>query len=158
MPIAVQSDVEASMMRELTPGEAKYVLTLLERVESRLLSRIPDLAERAEGDIVFRGNVVAVEAEAVARVFRSPDGGRLKSETEGNYSYQLNMMVASGLLDVLDREWELLGVGVGAVEVAAPITDKYLETRRNRGCPPDRQFQYCWPAQDSMSTPWGGSP
>lgn len=155
MAVAVDRDVEVSLLRELTPGEKEYVPQLLDRAESMILSRVSDAVGRAQSDSVFRSTLVAVEAEMVARVLRSPNSGIYQSETEGNYSYRINWQVASGLLDVLDREWERLGVG-GGVEVAAPRTDLYLDSRLQRGCPPPYRFQFGWPGEGDMSESWPG--
>ena len=99
-----------------------------------------------------------IEAEAVARVLRADDGGIYRSETEDGYSYQLNYMVASGLLDILEKDWKNLAqaTGSGRFRTVAPATDGYAAARYrswgpNIALPPDRQFQYGWPAQDSFS-------
>lgn len=146
MAVAQIIDVEASLMRALTESESQYVAVLLERAESLLLVRISDLLARVEKEPNFKAIVVMVEAEAVARVFRNPSAYR--QETEGNYSYTLNFDVASGLLDILAREWERLGAKVGFGSIA-PGLDGYLSTRR--GGRPDLHFQYEWPAHDDFS-------
>lgn len=146
MAVADRSDVETSLMRSLSESEGAYVDALLARAETLLLVRIPTLLERVEAEPQFRKLVVMVEAEAVARVFRNPSAYR--QESEGNYSYSLNYEVASGLLDILDREWSRLGVG-GGFRAIAPRTDGYLATRG--GGRPDLWFQYGWPAYDDHS-------
>ncbi len=146
--IASSENVEAAMQRELTAAEKQYVDGLLLRAERILVSRLPDLRERAASDPDFSALVADVESEAVARVYRAPEGGVVRQEAEGNYSYSLNMQVASGLLDVLDREWELLGLSPwGSV---APAVDGYAASRYS-GIAPHLQFQYGWPAETQMS-------
>lgn len=126
MSLAVPEDVETSLMRDLTQTEQKYVQALLERAENLLLVRINDLNERSKHDTAFRDLAAATEGEAVARVFRNP--AALQQESEGNYSYSVNFQVASGLLDILDAEWERLGENktVGSI---APIVDGYAAAR-----------------------------
>lgn len=125
MTLATEQDVETSLMRELTTSESQYVGPLLERVEALLSVKLSDLTARAANEPNFGKVAVAVEAEAVARVFRNPEA--FKQETEGNYGYSLNFEVASGLLDILEREWLRLGVSVlGSI---APIMDGYASAR-----------------------------
>lgn len=125
MAHAKQTDVETSLMRELTPSESQYVVAMLDRAEALLKARIPDLEEKVAASADYLARVVAITAEAVARVFRNPAGYR--QESEGNYSYSLNFQVASGLLDVLDNEWSRLGIGM--LGSLAPTMDGYLATR-----------------------------
>ena len=152
MAVATRKDVETSLMRDLDANEEKYVLDLLDRAERLIQSRIPDLHTRIESDPCggFQNTVADVEAEAVARVFRAPDSGVYSSETEGNYSYSVNMQVASGLLDILDAEWSRLGLGNwGRIR---PQTDGYIQTRGMHSYQLNPyQFQYGWPARDNIS-------
>lgn len=125
MALAQISDVEASLLRSLTTPESQHVGALLERAERILTTRIPDLLDQATADASFRDLVVAVESEAVARVFRNPEG--LRQESEGNYMYTVNAAVASGLLTILRDEWQRLGVSpIGSI---APATDGYARAR-----------------------------
>jgi len=141
MTIATPEDIATSLLRGLTESEADLTVPLLERVEARITARIPDLADRIT-DVTFKKLVAEIEAEAVARVLRAPDGGLYTSETEGEYSYQLNSVLASGALDITDTEWGRLLSPWGSV---APETDGYLATRGYWHVPPDRRFQYSWP-------------
>lgn len=144
--LASPADVELSLLRTLTATEREYVAALLRRAEALLRVRIPDLVEKAEADAGYREIVVAIEAEAVARVFRNPSA--IRQEAEGNYSYTVNFEVASGLLDILDREWDRLGMGVGFGSIR-PATDAYLASRG--GVRPDLWFQAGWPAHNDFS-------
>lgn len=126
MSLANPKDVETSLMRTLKESESQYVASLLDRAETLLLSRLPDLLTRAASDQQFKALVVLTEAETVARVFRNPSAYR--QESEGNYSYSLNFEVASGLLDILDREWERLGAGPSLISIA-PKVDGYAAKR-----------------------------
>ena len=154
MTYAKQSDVEVSMMRELTEAEAQYVDPLLERAERLISVRVTDLADRVAADPKLSLVVSDIEAEAVARVLRAPEGGIMRQEGEGNYSYSLNLQVASGLLDILDGEWERLGVS--RLRSVMPETDGYARDRMSMR--PDLNFQYGWPAHNLVSeevdAPW----
>lgn len=114
MAYASVEDVQARLNRPLTDEEEQIAETLLEDVEAIIRSRVPDLEERAE-DENYLALVVMVEANAVLRVLRNPDGYR--QETEGNYSYSLSAAVASGHLFVMGSEWELLGATRGAFTI-----------------------------------------
>lgn len=151
MTVATSEAVETSLMRPLTLTESQYVQDLLARAERMLLARIPNLIARSDSDEVFSHLVSDIEAEAVARVFRAPDNGIMRQEAEGNYSYSLNLHVASGLLDILDKDWAKLGVGSwGSL---GPVTDGYLSSRFS-GVGYPFQFQYGWPAHDEISEQW----
>lgn len=153
MAQATREDVEVSLQRSLTEAEAEYVDALLERAERLLTVRIPDLQDRIAANPAFGEVVADIEAEAVARVFRAPDNGVYRQEAEGNYSYSLNLQVASGLLDILAGDWQKLGVAMwGSI---APATDGYLSTRRG-GIPPNWHFQYGWGGGDQIAeeVPW----
>ena len=151
MSIAKPSDVETAMLRELTEAESQYVGDLLDRAERLLLPRIPDLVARAEENETFSALVADIEAEAVARVFRAPGNGIIRQEAEGNYSYSINLRVASGLLEILGPEWERLGVSTWSS--IAPETDGYAQGRYG-SIPPHLWFQYGWPARNQMSEEW----
>lgn len=156
MAIATTKDLETSLLRSLTPVEEKHADQLLERAERLLLARIPNLYDRTHRDDTGRYHelVADVEAEAVARVLRAPGAGVFTRESTGEHSFGLNLRVASGLLDILDAEWEKLGVTpYGTVQ---PVTDGYLRTRYR--VPPPWQFQYGdGPEHEGMSQPlpWG---
>lgn len=152
MAIGTREDVETSLMRELTSEEEKYIGALLERAENLIRVRIPNLSDRSAQEPDFSSLVAQVEAEAVARVLRAENSGIYKSESEDGYSYQLNMMVASGLLDILPAEWERL-TGSGGLKMVAPATDGYA-ARRLGGVRPDLAFQYVFPAPQHLNAHW----
>lgn len=127
MALATSADVETSLLRPLSEQEKLFVPGLLERAERILSARMPDLGQRATVE-EFRATVVDVEAEAVARVVRNPEG--ITSESEGLYSFSRNAKVASGVLSILDEEWVRLGQPCGAVASVGPQTDAYLAARR----------------------------
>ena len=111
MSIATVEDVQDRLNRPLTDEERRWAKILLGDVEAKIRRRIGDLTDRA-ADEGFRDVVVMVEANAVLRVLRNPEGYR--QETEGNYGYSLSAAVASGHLFVMDSEWADLGYRAGA--------------------------------------------
>ena len=128
MALATGQDVEVSLLRPLTDAEAHYLPDLLDRAGRLLLARMPDLLERVAANRPPLQLVADIEGEMVARVLRAPDNGIMRQESEGNYSYSLNLMVASGLLDVLPKEWAALGVRDGWGSLA-PAADAYAAGR-----------------------------
>lgn len=52
--------------------------------------------------------MIDIEAEAVLRVVRNPDG--LASEQDGAYGYQLSREAADNSLRILPEEWQTLGI------------------------------------------------
>jgi hypothetical protein len=115
---ATVEDVRKRMKRPLTPEEEALATQLLDDAETRIRVRVRDLDTRA-ADPEYLKLVVLVEANAVLRVLRNPEGYR--SEADGDYSYSRLVQVASGLLEILDDDWLLLGVRRGAFTVAPVI-------------------------------------
>lgn len=157
LTIASVEDVKNALRRDFRGDEESHVSSLLAKAENLIRVRYRRLDELTLDEVVF-DLVRNIEAEAVARVLRADDGGIYRSETEDGYSYQLNYMVASGLLDILEKDWKNLAqaTGSGRFRTVAPATDGYAAARYrswgpNIALPPDRQFQYGWPAQDSFS-------
>lgn len=144
--LATASDVSAALLRDLTDVEAANVDRLASRIERRIRRRIPDLAARVAADADYKATVVDVEAEAVARVYRNPNG--MKQESDGTYSYSVDALVASGILKVTDSDWDELGE-YSPVQSLAPAMDGYAQARY--GGNPALQFQNAWPATTSMS-------
>ncbi|SRX93246.1 hypothetical protein MSP7336_01482 [Mycobacterium shimoidei] len=108
MAYAKATDVQAIYGKSLTAEETALVNRRLEQVERKILRRIPDLADQiAEGDI-DQDDVIDIEAEAVLRVIRNPEG--LFSEQDGSYGYQLSREAADNSLRITAEEWERLGV------------------------------------------------
>lgn len=141
------SDVETSLLRDLTDREAQYVDAWLERAERLIKSRLPDLAVRVQSNSEYALIVAGIEGEMVARVFRNPEG--VRQEDEGNYSIRLDAAVSSGLLTVSDEEWQTLGASLNQVTSVAGGMDGYASLRYFTDRP-DLRLQYGWPG--------GGSP
>lgn len=153
LTIASVEDVKSALRRDFRGDEESHVSSLLEKAENLIRVRYRRLDELALDEVVF-DLVRNIEAEAVARVLRADDGGIYKSETEDGYSYQLNYMVASGLLDILEKDWKNLAqaTSTGRFRTVAPATDGYAAARYSgRIAVGPWQFQYGWPGQDSIS-------
>lgn len=108
MALATLHDVETRLGRTLTDQEPVLVATLLGDAEVLLASRNPSLLTQASSDPTFRARAVAVEAAAVVRVLRNPEGYR--SEQSGPFSYSIDTRAAAGFLTILADEWRQLGV------------------------------------------------
>lgn len=153
LTIASAEDVKSALRRDFRGDEESHVSSLLAKAENLIRVRYRRLDELTLDEVVF-DLVRNIEAEAVARVLRADDGGIYKSETEDGYSYQLNYMVASGLLDILEKDWKNLAqaTGSGRYRTLAPATDGYAAARYSgHATAGPWQFQYGWPGQDSIS-------
>lgn len=102
MTTATLTDVENRLGRPLDASEQSLATTLLSDVELLILRRVPDLASLDQATLVM------VEAMAVARVIRNPEG--IKSQNAETFAYTVDSAVSSGRLKLLPDEWYLLGV------------------------------------------------
>ena len=153
LTIASVEDVKSALRRDFRGDEESHVSSLLAKAENLIRIRYRRLDELTLDEVVF-DLVRNIEAEAVARVLRADDGGIYRSETEDGYSYQLNYMVASGLLDILEKDWKNLAqaTGSGRYRTVAPATDGHAAARSSGHIAAGPwQFQYGWPGQDSIS-------
>ena len=73
MAIATVDDVADRAGRPLTTEERTWAAVLLDDVEARLETRIPDLHERVDESPRYRRLVVQVEVAAVLRVLSNPE-------------------------------------------------------------------------------------
>lgn len=110
---AAASDVAVRWGRTLTTEENALVVKRLADAERLILKRIPDLAARITASTINVEDVKQVEADAVLRLVRNPDG--YISETDGNYTYMLSQSSATNKLHIEPDEWELLGWVAGMV-------------------------------------------
>lgn len=108
MAYAKAVDVQAIYGKSLTTEETALVERRLAQVERMILRRIPDLAEQIDAGDLDEADVIDIEAEAVLRVIRNPDG--LFSEQDGSYGYQLSREAADNSLRITAEEWERLGI------------------------------------------------
>lgn len=107
MTYANVSDVSTRLGRPITdPNEVAQVEAWLDDVEALILARIPDLAENVAAGKPSASLVAMVEANAVVRKVKNPDGKQ--NERIDDYSYGLNADAARGDLFLTDAEWGLL--------------------------------------------------
>lgn len=109
MAVATTQDVADRLGRPLDESELPLAETLLGDVELLIRSKARNF------DALDADAVKMVEATAVARVLRNPDGVRSQSADE--FSYTVDSRVASGYLQLLNSEWALLGIGRGYASV-----------------------------------------
>ena len=108
MAYAVAADVTARWAREATTEEIALIDVRLEDVERKIKRTIVDLDQQISDGDILEADVVQVEADAVLRLARNPEG--YLSESDGSYTYQLRHDLAVGRLVIMADEWEALGV------------------------------------------------
>jgi hypothetical protein len=122
MSYAAAQDVTDRLGRDVSGNTALITLitTRLSDVERLIKRRIPDLDAQLAADppTIDVEDVKQVEAEAVLRLARNPEG--YISETDGTYTYQLAQDMSAGSLEILPDEWEILGVSSSAMVIIAP--------------------------------------
>ncbi|MDV6310276.1 Gp19/Gp15/Gp42 family protein [Gordonia amicalis] len=121
---ASATDVRTLLARELTTEETALVERRLEQVERMILRKIPDLSIQIDNELLDADDVVDIEAEAVCRVLRNPEG--LLQEQDGSYGYRLNPDAADNSLRILPEEWLVLGIRPSKAFALVPnITKPY---------------------------------
>lgn len=108
MAYATSADVSVRWARTPSAEEAALIDVRLEDVERLIRKRIPTLDVLVANDTILEDDLIQVEADAVLRLVRNPEG--FVSESDGNYTYQFSHATAAGKLEVLPEEWTLLGV------------------------------------------------
>lgn len=111
MAFATPEDVAVRWARTPSDDELTLIQVRLDDVERIIRKRIPYFEELVLSGDLDVADVVQVEAEAVLRVIRNPEG--FVSETDGNYTYQMAHTTTAGQLSLTDDEWKMLGVSVG---------------------------------------------
>lgn len=117
MAYATVTDVQNRYHETLDETLELLVTTRLADAELLIRHRIADLDDQIDAETIDQAIVVMIEAEMVLRLVRNPDG--FSQESDGNYSYAIYQQVASGRLEILASEWELLGISE-AVGVLQP--------------------------------------
>ncbi|MBU8808072.1 phage Gp19/Gp15/Gp42 family protein [Mycolicibacterium goodii] len=118
MTYAKPDDVAALWGRTLTDEETTLVQRRLGQVERLIHKRIPDLDAKIAADVIDVDDVIQVEADAVLRVVRNPDG--VIEETDGNYTYRRGYDADAGKLMIYPDEWETLGIRQSRVSLLVP--------------------------------------
>ncbi|GIG27182.1 Gp19/Gp15/Gp42 family protein [Cellulomonas denverensis] len=134
MTYAVLTDVATRLGRPITDtNEVAQVNAWLSDIEALILSRIPDLAAQIADGHPTEAVVKMVEANAVIRKIKNPDGKQ--NERIDDYSFGLNTDAARGDLFLTDEEWALLEPGSG--EGAFTIRPYAADPRRGQWVHPD---------------------
>lgn len=107
MTYAVIADVSTRLGRPIVDAlEVAQVNAWLGDVEALILARIPNLAEFVTAGDPTADLVKSVEANAVIRKIKNPNG--YVSEGVDDYNYRLNENARKGDLFLTDDEWDLL--------------------------------------------------
>lgn len=107
MSVASVTDVQVRLGRPITDtAEIAQVNAWLADLEALIKVRVPDLGVRILDGLLDEDVVKLVEAQAVVRKVKNPDGK--KNERVDDYSYGLNDDAARGDLFLTDDEWALL--------------------------------------------------
>lgn len=142
-PYASVSDVTDRWARTPTPLEVTLITTRIADVERKIRRRIPDLDMRIASGRILEADVIQVEADAVLRLARNPDG--YQTETDGDYSYTVaDALVnsATAQIEILPSEWETLGVVNGMV-----VVEPFLRVPRP---------WFAWYYEQTYQNPWWG--
>ncbi|QCG76873.1 head-to-tail adaptor [Mycobacterium phage XianYue] len=119
MAYATANDVVVLWAKEPEPEVMALIERRLAQVERMIKRRIPDLDLKVMVDATFKADLIDIEADAVLRLVRNPEG--YLSETDGAYTYQLSADLSQGKLTILDEEWTTLGVNrLSRMSVIAP--------------------------------------
>jgi hypothetical protein len=118
MAYATASDVTTLWAKEPEPEVMALIERRLEQVERMIVRRVPDLAVKVTAGDIDAADLVDIEADAVLRVIRNPEG--YASEQDGQYGYTFDRNAASGKLEILPHEWELLGIKPSRMFAIAP--------------------------------------
>lgn len=108
MAYATAQDVVTLWAKEPEPEVMTLIERRLEQVERIIRRRITNLDTRVSESETFEADLIDIEADAVLRLVRNPEG--YMSETDGTYTYQMQSDLTTGKLVILDEEWQILGV------------------------------------------------
>ena len=108
MAYATAEDVVTLWAKEPELEVMVLIERRLEQVERMIRRRIPSLDTLVAASSTFAADLIDIEADAVLRLVRNPEG--YISETDGAYTYQLQQDLSGGRLQILDDEWTILGV------------------------------------------------
>lgn len=100
-------EVQASYEGELFTDQLPWASNIVDKAVRELLNKIPSITDRVTAGTLDREYVVDKISEAAHRVFRNPEG--MESETEGDYSYRLRTIMASGNVWYPDSDLIALG-------------------------------------------------
>lgn len=114
-------DIEVEWNQGVPTESLGHVARLIEKAERLLARKVPNLAARITAGSLTKEDIVDVVCSMVLRVLRNPAGYR--SETAGDYSYQVDAQTGSGRIELLASERRLL---LGARAHSIPLVDDAL--------------------------------
>ncbi len=121
MTFATVDDVAAELGRDVPedPVVVRQWQRWLDRAEAMIRARIPDLDARVASGTLATATVGSVQAAAVARLVRNPEGLRTSqvSVDDASTSRTTEAAVSTGELVVTGTEWSLLLGDSGAFSV-----------------------------------------
>ena len=118
MAYAVAADVAALWAKDLSEEETALVNRRLEQVERMIRKRVPDLDDQVASGDIAEEDLVDIEADAVLRVVRNPEG--YMSETDGSYVYMKSKEASDNSLRLTQAEWAVLNVRLGSMFQISP--------------------------------------
>lgn len=125
MSVVCLQDVLASYEGEVSDDKHAWLSQKVEEAERILFAQCPTARHRVESDDDFKALFRDCVVRAVLRVVRD-ESPMYRSETEGNYSYSKNMLVASGDVWFPDKELDFLGcrgglsIGTARLGISSP--------------------------------------
>lgn len=135
MAYATITDVSTRLGRPISdPLEVAQVEAWIGDIESLIFARLPGLPAAVIAGVPTSTTVAMVEANAVIRKIKNPDGK--VSEGIDDYNYRLNENSRKGELFLTDEEWALLTPG--SPDGAWTITPyRAIDRRRGTWLHPD---------------------
>ena len=102
-------DVSNQLGRKITDTlEVNQVMSWIELAEAQIYRRYPNLDQIVADGRLSQRNVDLVEALAVARYARNPEGTTSKSTRIDDYQETVGTTNSVPTITILDAEWELL--------------------------------------------------
>ena len=104
---AAIQDVTDAYEGVIDESQDAYIQALLDLAEARLLRRVPSIPARVESGDLSRILVTGALVDIVLRKVRNPHPGYY-SQQSGDSSYQLDRSLASGRIEIMPSDIELL--------------------------------------------------
>jgi len=112
-------EVLASYEGTIVTDELTWATDIVDKAVRELINKIPSIPSRVAAGTLDREYVVDKVGEAAHRVYRNPEG--MASETEGDYSYRLRTIMASGNVWYPDSDLIALGYTNGKNSVPRTV-------------------------------------
>jgi DNA-binding PadR family transcriptional regulator len=118
-------DVAKQLGREITdPLEIDQIKTWIDIADLIVRKRYPNLDQLVKDGVINAESVKLVEALAVARYSRNPEGTTSNSTRIDDYQETYGTTNAKATMEILDDEWDLLAPSDTGSEGAFTITPK----------------------------------